>query len=77
MHDPRQILFLDIFVTVLVVYDLARVLKTGQARSWLAVTVTRQHQPARYWRYVYSSYFVLAFLAATFLWATVWPDSLK
>ena len=76
MHDPKHIIFLDLFVTAMVVWDIARMLRSGRASIWLGGTVTRQHQPARYWRRIYSSYVALAFLAATLLWATVWPDSL-
>jgi hypothetical protein len=41
-------------------FDLIRTLRTGHARTRIT-TVTRKHQPARYWRYVYSGIAVLVF----------------
>ena len=76
MRDPKYLLFLDLAVAILVSWDLARTLKTGRARGKFG-TITRAHQPARFWRYVYSSYALLAFLAASFLWVLIWPDSLR
>ena len=68
---------LDVLVAGLVLANVARMLKTGIARNWLANTATRTVQPALYWRYVHTSYAVLAFCAITFLWASFWPDSLR
>lgn len=76
MRDPKYLIFLDLIVAVLVVGDLIRTRKTGHARGRRG-TITRAHQPARYRRYVYSSYAVLVFLLITFLWVTIWPDSLR
>lgn len=77
MNDPKLVLLFDLFVTGLVVTNVVRMLRTGVARNWLSQTASRSDQPALYWRYVYSSYAVLAFCAGTFLWAIVWPDSLR
>ena len=44
-------------------FDLIRTLRTGRARTRIT-TVTRKHQPARYWRYVYSGIAVLVFFVA-------------
>jgi hypothetical protein len=76
MHDPRYLLLLDLLVAGLVALDLSRTLKTGCARGRIS-TITRKHQPARYWRYVYSSYAVLGFLTLVFFWAWFWPSSLR
>ncbi|HEX3484468.1 MAG TPA: hypothetical protein VHT51_05375 [Micropepsaceae bacterium] len=76
MHDPRYLLLLDVLVAVLVALDLTWTLKTGRARGRISA-ITRKAQPARYWRYVYSSYALLGFLAVLFVWAWFWPDSLR
>jgi hypothetical protein len=57
-------------------FDLIRTLRTGRARGWMG-TITRERQPKRFWRYVYSSWAVLAFFVAAIVWATLWPDSLR
>src|SRR4051812_47572193 len=77
MEDPRLILLLDLFVAAFVVANVVRMLRTGIARDWLSNTATRDGQPARYWRSIYSSYAVLAFCAVTFVWAMAWPESLR
>lgn len=46
-------------------FDLIRTLRTGRARTRIT-TVTRKHQPVRYWRYVYSGFAVLLFFVAAF-----------
>jgi hypothetical protein len=76
MRNPGYLLFLDLAVAILVVWDLVRALKTGRARGRWG-TITRAHQPERFWRYIYQSYALLAFLAATCVWVLVWPDSLR
>jgi hypothetical protein len=55
-------------------FDLIRTLRTGRARGWLG-TITREGQPKRFWRYVYSGWAVLAFFVAAIVWATLWPES--
>jgi hypothetical protein len=75
--DPKLILLFAGFVALLATNNIVRMLRTGVARNWLAQTATRAGQPTLYWRYVYSSYAVVAFCAATFLWASLWPDSLR
>ena len=76
MADPNHLLLLDFGLAAGVAFDLRRTLKTGRAHiRW--GTATREHQPARYWRYVYGDCVVLAFCAAVFVWATCWPDSLR
>jgi hypothetical protein len=56
-------------------FDLIRTLRTGRARGRMG-TITREGQPKRFWRYVYSGWAVLAFFVAAIVWATLWPDSL-
>lgn len=77
MTDSNHLLLLDSGLAALVLFDLRRTLKTGRAHIRRGGTVTREHQPARYWRYVYGDYVVLAFCAAVFIWATYWPDSVR
>jgi hypothetical protein len=67
MRDPNYLLAIDALLTVCVIFDLRRVLSTGRARLWMRGTATREHQPARYWRYVYSSWGVLTFCIALFV----------
>jgi CubicO group peptidase (beta-lactamase class C family) len=74
MHDPNFILFLDAVLAAWTAFDLRRALVTGRARSWLGGTVTREHQPGPYWRYVYSNWALLAFCAAIFVAMMSWPD---
>ena len=50
MRDPNFILFLDAVLAAWTAFDLRRALVTGRARSRTG-TVTRAHQPGRYWRY--------------------------
>ena len=76
MRDPKYLLFLDLAVAILAGWDPFRTLKTGRAEGKDGTT-TRAHQPARFRRYVYSSYALLAFLAASFLWSLMRPDSLR
>jgi hypothetical protein len=77
MHDPRFIALMDGIVALLVALDLVRVLKSGRARIWLGGTVTREHQPKPYWRYVHLGYGALVFCAVVLIWAAFWPDSLR
>ena len=77
MIDPKLILLFAVFVAVLAAGNIVRTLRTGVARNWMAQSATRSGEPALYWRYIYSSYAVLAFCAVSFLWASLWPDSLR
>ena len=72
MRDPMYLLVILGALAACVAFDLRRVLTTGRARGRNG-SVTREHQPARYWRYVYASYGVLAFCAALFLAVLLWP----
>jgi len=72
---PQSIIIADAALAVLVAADLAWTLRSGRARGRFG-TITRRGQPKRFWRYVYSSYVVLAFCAAVFLWVLIAPQSL-
>ena len=74
MRDPNFILFLDAVLAAWTAFDLRRALVTGRARLWLGGTVTREHQPGPYWRYVYSNWAMLAFCAAIFVAMMSWPN---
>ena len=74
MRDPKYLLGIVALLTAYVVFDLRRVLTTGRARLWMRGTATREHQPPRYWRYVYSAWGTLAFCAALFIAVLLWPD---
>jgi len=60
-----------------VVFDLARTLKSGRAGIWLGGTAARERQPAPYWRYVYQGCAMLVSCLAVFLWAILWPNSVR
>jgi len=77
MRDPNFVLFLDAVLAVWTAFDLRRALVTGRARLWLRGTVTREHQPGLYWRYVYSNWAVLAFCAVILVAMMSWPDSFR
>jgi hypothetical protein len=53
-----------------------RTLKTGRAAGRFG-TVTRAHQPARYWRYVYAGYGVLAICLGLFCWVVLSPGTFR
>jgi hypothetical protein len=74
MHDPNFILFLDAVLAAWTALDLRRALVTGRARLWLGGTVTREHQPGPYLRYVYSNWAMLAFCAAIVVAMMSWPN---
>ena len=74
MRNPNYLLIIDAVLGAYVALDLRRVLTSGRARVWLGGTVTREHQPRRYWRYVYSDWGMLAFCVAVFLAVMLRPD---
>jgi hypothetical protein len=73
MHDPNLILLLVVVLAAWTALNLRRALTAGRARSRRGA-VTRDHQPGRYWRYVYADWAVLAFCAAIFVAVISWPD---
>lgn len=73
MRDPNLILFLDAVLAAWTAFDLRWALVTGRARPRTG-TVTRAHQPGRYWRYVYSDWIVLACCTALFVAVISRPD---
>ena len=40
-------------VAVVCALDLVRTLKTGRANTWMNGTATREHQPRRFWKYIF------------------------
>jgi hypothetical protein len=70
----RHLIFLVLLVIVLVGLDLFRTLRTGRARA-RSSTITRQHQPERYWRYVYASCAMLVLCAVALVWMLFWPGA--
>jgi hypothetical protein len=73
MHNP-YLLLADGLLAAYIAFDLRRVLTSGRARIWLGGTVTREHQPRPYWRYVYQGYAMLVCCFTVFLALIVWPD---
>jgi ATP-dependent DNA ligase len=76
MRGPATVIVMSCLLAAYVVFDLAKTLRTGRARSRYG-TFTRKNQPGRFWRYIYSDYVVLAFCIAAFCWAVFWPDSFR
>ena len=60
---------MDFLLATFVGFDLIRTLRTGRARTWMNGTATREHQPGRYWRYVYGGYTMLLACVVVFIWA--------
>jgi hypothetical protein len=71
MHDQNDTLLLwGPLATLVAFVDLVWTLRTGRARTWPGgSTVTREHQPARYLRYVYADCAALALFIGVSLWA--------
>ena len=72
-----KLLLMDCALAAGVGFDLFRVLRTGRAHTWMNGTATREHQPGRYWRYVYQGWAMLLACVGVFIWAYLWPDSLR
>jgi hypothetical protein len=68
IDDRAYFLLLDSLVLAGATYDLVRVLKTGRAGTWTDGTATREHQPRKYWRYVYEGYAAIALFTAALVW---------
>ncbi|HEV3176183.1 MAG TPA: hypothetical protein VGZ72_09355 [Stellaceae bacterium] len=75
MTHAHLLLLMDVALAAFVGFDLRRTLRTGLARG-RGGTITRQKRPEKYWRYVYSSYAMLAACAGLFLWILIAPESL-
>jgi hypothetical protein len=58
-------------------FDIFRTLRSGRANTWMDGTATREGQPRKYWRYIYQAWAGLAFFVAAFLWAWLWPETMK
>lgn len=74
MHSPNGVRVIVVVLAVWMAFDLRQTLKTRRARTWMSGTATREHQPQRYWRYVYQAWAGLILCVAAFLAVTVWPD---
>ena len=76
MRGPWYLIVVSCLLAAWVTLDLARTLRTGRAHGRFSV-ITLKKQPARFWRYVYASYVVLAFCFAAVCWALFWPGSFR
>ena len=72
----RALIFLALLLAIMVGLDLFRTLRTGRARARSA-TITRAHQPERYWRYVYASCALLALCGSALVWMLVASKSFE
>ena len=75
MSSLIQFLLIDCCIATYVSVDLLRTIRTGRARTWNGAA-TREHQSARYWRYVHENCAMLAVCVAGFVGALLIPDSL-
>ena len=74
MQRSHAVIFLFLGVAAMQGVQLAIALRTGRASGRYG-TITRQGQPRRFWRYVYSAYAVLLLCAVATLWALISPSS--
>jgi hypothetical protein len=63
---PSYLLLMIIGVAVVCTLDLVRTLKTGRAKTWMNGTATREHQPGRFWKYIFEGYAFLALCVIAF-----------
>lgn len=77
MDRSHVIILLVITVALIQGIDLATTLRTGRAHGRWHGTMTREKQPRRFWRYVYSAWAVLILCAAVTVWALISPESLN
>lgn len=74
MHSTNGIRVMVVVLAAWTAFDLWRTLRTRRARTWMNGTATREHQPQRYWRYVYQAWAAVILSVAAFLAVTIWPD---
>jgi len=74
MQRSHVVILLFLGLAAMQGVQLANALRTGRARGRYG-TITREGQPRRFWRYVYSAYVVLLLSAAAILWALISPSS--
>jgi H+/Cl- antiporter ClcA len=74
MQRSHVVILLFLAVAVMQGTQLASALRTGRASGRYG-TITRQGQPRRFWRYIYSAYVVLLLCAVATLWALISPNS--
>lgn len=75
MSRASSLILLTLALAAFVGFDLARTLRTGRARGRFG-TITRK-QPARFRRYVYADWIVLAFCVGIILWALISPETFE
>jgi hypothetical protein len=75
MSRANSLILLILVLATFVGFDLARTLRTGRARGRFG-TITRK-QAARFRRYVYGDWIVLAFCVGTILWALISPEAFE
>jgi hypothetical protein len=75
MSRANSFILLALGLAAFVGFDLARTLRTGRAHGKFG-TITRK-QPARFRRYVYADWIVLAFCVGTILWALISPETFE
>jgi hypothetical protein len=75
MQRPDKLAFLALALAALVVIDLIKTFRTGRVRSMLTGAFSREIEPQRFRRYIYSSYAVLTVCAGLVLWAFIWPET--
>jgi hypothetical protein len=71
---PSHLLLMVIGVAVVCTIDLVRTLKTGRANTWMNGTATREHQPRRFWKYIFEGSAFLALCVIAFISVLLWPD---
>jgi hypothetical protein len=71
---PSYLLLMIIGVAVVCTLDLVRTLKTGRANTWMNGTAAREHQPRRFWKYIFEGYAFLALCVIAVFFILLWPD---
>lgn len=75
MARPQLLILIALVAAAVVGSDLIRTIRTGRGLpNRIATTVTRK-QPARFRRYLYADWIMLAFCLAVTLWALIRPET--
>ena len=75
MQRPYKLSILALALAALVVIDLIKTFRTECVRSMLTGAFSRETEPQRFRRYIYSSYAVLMICAGLVMWAFIWPET--
>jgi hypothetical protein len=75
MQRAHGIIILTLALAVLVIFDLIRTLRTGQAHGKFGIIYRKQS--SRFQRYLSSNWIVLALCIATVLWVLIWPETFQ